>query len=194
MTEAEVFSFVPAATPATPELSLAVQINEAHAEAQAHYAEASAHYENALEHAVHCGGLLILAAENVKAAKPKQSWLGWLKTNCPDIHQTTANDYMRIAEHRDEIKGALSLRDALKQIPAKGSRRKKKEGEEEKTKTGPTPKPPQIGKPVSADLADLLANVGPDEVFDALLTAFERDDLIKLGSAIANHLDATEGA
>ena len=65
------------------------------------YKKAAKAESEALPHAIECGKFLNLAKENVKAAKGK--WLPWLKENCPEIPQTTASLYMRLAEKQDAI-------------------------------------------------------------------------------------------
>ena len=66
----------------------------------------------ALKYAIECGEYLNLAKENVIAAKGKGKWKSWLKENCPDVHQTTAELYMRLAKNKAKIKDCISVRDA----------------------------------------------------------------------------------
>ncbi len=69
---------------------------------------------SALPHAIACGEAL----NDAQAIVEEGQWLKWLKANCPAVHQTTANDYMRLAKHKALIKGtALSIRQALSQLP-----------------------------------------------------------------------------
>lgn len=87
--------------------TLAVSINAAHAAAQA-----SA--QSAIEHAHHCGELLIQA----KAAVPHGGWLPWLKAHTT-VSERTAQGYMRLATHWEALQAKaqrvadLPLRDAL---------------------------------------------------------------------------------
>jgi hypothetical protein len=102
-------------------LTFAAQINELHQEIIKGF------HKGTLEYAIKAGDLLILAKENVKAKKEK--WTEWREQNCPDIPQTTASMYMRLAENKAIYKnqqrvatnlaagGDLSLRAALKLIP-----------------------------------------------------------------------------
>jgi hypothetical protein len=165
-------------SPAPAQPSLSQQINDAH---KACIAASTA----ALAHAFRCGELLVLAKENAKAAK--RSWLGWLKENCPDIHQTTASAYMRIAEHRDAIEAtieteaeenkhtALSVRGALKQIPTKGTRG---------AKTGQG----VVATKKNVTIEAALKPMEPDEVFTALKARYDPDQLKALTTLLVRHL------
>jgi hypothetical protein len=76
-----------------------------------------------LEWAIKCGDLLNLAKEGMQ----DKAWLSWLRDNFPEIPQTTANLYMRLAKHKDvfdkqrvanEAKdGLMSIRSASKLLP-----------------------------------------------------------------------------
>jgi hypothetical protein len=124
---------------------------------------------SAVSAAIECGNVLKLAKENVEAVKI--NWTAWLRHNCPDIPKSTADLYMRLAEHEPQIKDCASIRVARKKLTT--------------TPREPTnavshrgPKARGIAKaPASADLATTLANVGPDELFDVLKKTFEEKDL-----------------
>lgn len=72
-----------------------------------------------LEHAVRCGELLLQA----KAAVPHGGWQPWLKQHFPASNRT-ARQYMRLANHRDEIEAkrhgsaVLGIDEAVKLIAA----------------------------------------------------------------------------
>jgi hypothetical protein len=77
----------------------------------------------ALQHAIKCGEFLNLAKENLKADKGGK-WSDWLKVNCPDIPQTTASLYMRLAKNKAIVGKALSIRKAYGTLPfARSGRR-----------------------------------------------------------------------
>lgn len=71
--------------------------------------------KNALEHARRAGELLA----QVKAKIPHGYWLLWLKENCPEIAERTAQAYMRLAQRWPELEGktqrvaGLPVRQAL---------------------------------------------------------------------------------
>jgi hypothetical protein len=48
-----------------------------------------------------CGLLLIVAKQSLKHGE----WLLWLESNCPEISQSTAKNYMRVARYRQLIGG-----------------------------------------------------------------------------------------
>jgi hypothetical protein len=125
----------------------AKQINDAHQEVL----KAT---KTKLEAAIKAGEVLILAKENVKAARPRTKWADWLKDNCPTISQRTANVYKQLAEkkplvlrnwqHRCQTE-SLSLRNVLASIPKSAEKvaeaqqrkaeREVKKAEEEAAKT-----------------------------------------------------------
>ena len=55
--------------------------------------------QRGMEHAFKAGQLLMEA----KSGLAHGEWLAWLKENCPDISERTAQRYMRLAENRDEL-------------------------------------------------------------------------------------------
>jgi hypothetical protein len=68
-------------------IALAQKINEFH-----HAAESA--FSSALNHAKAAGMFL----QEAKNRLPHGQWLRWLKTNCPEIKERTATNYMRIAK------------------------------------------------------------------------------------------------
>ena len=88
--------------------TLATQINQAHADAQAHKAKA-------VERALVAGDLL----NSVKAQLKHGEFLPWCKVHCPAISQRTIQDYTRVARELPvEMRSAahLSLREALRLV------------------------------------------------------------------------------
>ena len=92
-----------------PVRDLAAEINQAH--------EAVRRFIwSALDHAHHCGDLLIEA----KAQAGHGHWKDWLAENCPGFSGRTASAYIRVSKHWDEIEAKrqdaadLSLSAALK--------------------------------------------------------------------------------
>jgi hypothetical protein len=174
---AEIVSLPP--PPPAPALSLVPQINEA-------YAECVAAEGRALPYAIRCGELLNTAREAVT-----KDWLAWLAEHCPGIHQTTANDYMRLAKHQTMFKGtALSIRGALKQIPKAPPRENKKENK--KNKSGAANaienamKDEEAGTEMPTD--ESLRNLGPDEMFKTLIVEWDTPNLVALTDLLVAHL------
>ena len=166
--------------PAMLAASLVSQINDAHR----HIVAAD---KTALGHAIRCGELLNTAQETVDATG-KGKWLKWLTDNCPAIHQTTANDYMRLAKHQDLIKGtALSIREALKRLP-KGPSRSKSSSSRSSAQADNAIKDEEAAETFAQAATEQIENLGPDEVFKKLCARWERDQLKVLGNLIANHL------
>jgi hypothetical protein len=91
---------------------LARKINEEHR-------AFTAALSTALERGIHCGELLALAKEHC----PHGTWLPWLEENFEGATRT-AQEYMRLHTHRDEIRSKyadsahLSIGEALKEIAA----------------------------------------------------------------------------
>ena len=56
-----------------------------------------------LEHALEAGRLLL----ETKAGLAHGEWLPWLKENCPDISERSAQRYIRLAENQEDL-GAKS--------------------------------------------------------------------------------------
>ena len=96
--------------PVAPLEAVAAQINQAHADAQAHASKA-------VERALVAGDLL----NTVKAQLRHGEFLPWCKEHCPAISQRTIQDYTRVARELPiEMRSAahLSLREALRTLTA----------------------------------------------------------------------------
>jgi hypothetical protein len=76
-------------------------------------------FRKSVEHAIHAGGLL----SEAKAQCAHGEWLGWLEDNFEGAPRT-AQEYMRLYHHRDEIRAKtrdsahLSVSGALKELAA----------------------------------------------------------------------------
>jgi hypothetical protein len=120
-----------------------------------------------LPHAIKVGEAF-LAAKNivVKDGRKDDNWSAWLSRICKrqKISVRTAHDYMLLARNADVSQRAASVRDALEQIGA----RREAEG---KKRAAPAAKSRKSAAAASPDLTELLRNVGPDEVRDALRAA-----------------------
>jgi hypothetical protein len=151
---------------------------------------------DALRAAIECGKYLNLAKENVKAANGK--WEAWRKKNCPEISQQTASLYMRLAENKDEIGGAKTIREADMML------RKPRDDEDDQDETDDDAEDtgdetnnallvePQ---PASPDLVALLKNVGADEVVTALHQAgWDAEKVKKLVSLLTASLQPIASA
>lgn len=84
------------------QINLATQIREAYQEANHLAEQAKGYASQAVAKAIECGQLLI----HQKASLGHGSWLEWLDQNLPEISESTARRYMRLA------KAAPSLPDA----------------------------------------------------------------------------------
>jgi hypothetical protein len=147
---------------------------------KAEYREVAKAEATALPHAIRCGEFLNLAKENLKAEKGGK-WLEWLKTNCPEIAQTTASLYMRLAEHKKKVERAPSIREAQKLLP-KGTRTPAAA----KGDGGVDPPQETKARDISADL-EVLA---PDEVCKLLVDNWDDDDKLRqLSQLINKHLE-----
>jgi hypothetical protein len=166
---------------------------------KAAYQEAIKASETSLDHAIKTGGLLNLAKENADAEK--LAWLPWLKQNLPEIPQTTASLYMRLAKNKDVIdkqrvaslknEGVLSVRSAAKLIPpteagakAAATRKAKKATKEEEAKASVVP----------TTIVDQLRELrDADVVLNLLVEAFDPDFLDTLEECLSKHLEPKEG-
>jgi hypothetical protein len=146
----------------------------------------------AVDRAIDIGTMLNRAKElNGKHGK----WLDWLSQSCPDIPETTARLYMRMASNGQKLEEAaeekgqrvadLSVRGAAK-ILAK----------ERTTPTTPrrrNPKPEVAVAPVtpatSPDLKDLLAAVDVDELITALNAEWEWTQICYLHQLLSEKID-----
>jgi hypothetical protein len=157
-------------------------------------------YKNSLQHAIKAGELLNQAREAIK-----KGWLAWLEEQCPDIPQTTANLYMRLATNKTKIdkqrallmadEGSLSIREAAKLIPkdpaaAKAAAARKVARDAAKA---------AAAKQVAADaeaakrspnaIQELLECVAYDELFMVMKIIWEEEQIKKLAELIAKHLE-----
>lgn len=127
--------------------------------------------------AIRCGHLLLRAKESIQAEKGR--WHPWLALH--DIPKSTADLYMRLAEHEAEIKDCTSIRDARKKLttprePTNGVSRRE-------------PKRTAIAKgSASPDLAAMLEPLATDEVIAVLAQRFEPDELEELAIKLSKHL------
>jgi len=125
-----------------------------------------------LPHAIKVGEAF-LAAKNIvvkdgiktNTGRKGNSWSNLLSRICKrqKISVRTAHDYMLLARNPDVSQRAASVRDALEQIAAK----REAEG---KKRVAPRAKS-TTSAAASPDLTELLRNVGPDELRDALRAA-----------------------
>lgn len=83
-------------------ITLAPQINELYRQAETLAHSAKANASQAIAVAVQCGKLLC----NQKAEVGHGDWLDWLKANCPDISERTAQKYMRLSRKVLELETA----------------------------------------------------------------------------------------
>ena len=126
-----------------------------------------------LPHAIKVGEAF-LAAKNIVVKDPIKTntgrngdnWSNWLSRICKrqKISIRTAHDYMLLARNADVSQRAASVRDALEQIAAK----REAEG---KKRAAPAARSRKSAAAASPALTELLRNVGPDEVRDALRAA-----------------------
>jgi hypothetical protein len=142
--------------------------------------------EGALEHAFRAGELLNLAQESVGRV-----WLKWLEANCPDIPQTTASMYMRLADNRAFLfeeanqqrvaslrrDGKLSIRSALSLLPKKPR----------KAGAGKITHPNRAKR--SLAIEEQLQAMDIDEVFKILKDALQKQQLEALTELLEEHLD-----
>lgn len=80
-------------------LSIASKINELYTQAELFSKQAKDTASQAISFAVECGKLL----NNQKKAVGHGAWLGWLKENCPNISERTAQKYMRLSRKVCEL-------------------------------------------------------------------------------------------
>ena len=80
-------------------LSIASKINELYTQAELFSKQAKDTASQAISFAVECGKLL----NNQKKAVGHGAWLDWLKENCPNISERTAQKYMRLSRKICEL-------------------------------------------------------------------------------------------
>jgi hypothetical protein len=111
-------------------------------------------YSSALEHAIRCGELLILQKETVTATA---KWGPWREEHLPNIPQTTASLYMRLAENKEVIqknqqrvakevvkdgnRSLMSIRHAISLLPKKPPTQKQIEAAEKRKAEAAAKKP-----------------------------------------------------
>lgn len=83
-------------------ITLAPQINELYRQAETLALSAKANASQAIAVAVQCGKLLC----NQKVEVGHGDWLDWLKANCPEISERTAQKYMRLSRKVLELETA----------------------------------------------------------------------------------------
>lgn len=81
------------------QLSIASKINELYTQAELFSKQAKDTASQAISLAVECGRLL----NDQKKAVGHGAWLGWLKENCPNISERTAQKYMRLSRKVCEL-------------------------------------------------------------------------------------------
>ena len=144
-----------------------------------------------LPHAIKVGEAF-LAAKNIvvkdgiktNTGRKGNNWSNLLLRICKrqKISVRTAHDYMLLARNSELSQRAASVRDALEQIAAK------REAEGKKRAAPPAKSTKSAG--ASQDLTELLRNVGPDELRDALRAAdWEPAALRELRDRIDEMLD-----
>jgi hypothetical protein len=137
-----------------------------------------------LNYAIEAGELLNSAKQ---AMATKGGWLRWLGHNLPDIPQTTASLYMRLAENKNVIdkqrvasaidKGKLSIRAAAKLIP---QTEKAKAAAAERAATKAKNKATKAAEGLEEQLRDLAV----DEVYTALKNTMSVEYLLELAQLI----------
>jgi hypothetical protein len=169
------------------------------------------------KYAIECGELLSLAKETVKATHKgnrlyKILWGKWQKEHLPTIPQTTASLYMRLAKakadgllpdpkaiNKEAGEGTLSIRVAAALIrkPRDNDNEDEDEDETDEGADESTDEPavalaappPDLAPHVSPDLAALLENSAPDEVFIALKDKWDQDNLNALAQLLDEYLN-----
>ena len=149
--------------------------------------------KKSIEYATEIGEMLIAAK---KQHGEHGKWLAWLKAECPQIAETTATLYMRIAKNGDVLAAAvdangqrvadLTIRGAAKLLAkprdpnAPPRQRQQRKVDEEPAPHG-----------VSPDLPTLLESVDVDELVTALQQAkWDAEKVSKLASALTARLGA----
>jgi Protein of unknown function (DUF3102) len=150
--------------------------------------------KKSIEYATEIGEMLIAAK---KQHGEHGKWLDWLKAECPQIAETTASLYMRIAKNGDKlaaeaeangqrvadltIRGAAKLLAKPKPDGAPRSSRPRAKAEVEPAPSG-----------VSPDLPTLLIDVDVDELVTALQQAkWDVEKVRKLASTLTASLQPT---
>jgi hypothetical protein len=137
-----------------------------------------------LAYAIQAGELL----NSAKEALPKKGgWLRWLGHNLPDIPQTTASLYMRLAENRNVIdkqrvasaieEGKLSIRAAAKLIPPSATATAA-------AATRAATRAANKALAASKQIEDLLRDLAVDEIYTALKNTMSVEYLLELAHMI----------
>ena len=126
----------------------------------------------ALQHAIKCGEFLNLAKENLKADKGGK-WLDWLKVNCPDIPQTTASLFMRLAKNKAMVGKALSIRKAQELLPKQTRQPSQSSNQSDADQ-------PNKSEGSSRSFEDEVVAFEPDDVLDMLVAGWDDDDKLSL--------------
>ena len=136
----------------------------------------------ALPHAIKCGEFLNLAQENLKADKGGK-WLDWLKANCPDIPQTTASLYMRLAKNKAMVGKAPSIRKAQELLPKQTRTPSEPSNQSDANQ-------PNKSEESSRSFEDEVEAFAPDEVLKMLVEGWDDDDekLTQLAKLIGEYL------
>lgn len=124
-------------------------------------------HKTAFEHAAEIGQMLNQAK---KLNGKHGEWLEWLRRSCPDLAETTARLYMRIADKGPELEAAAKANgQRVADLTVRGAARLLA-----KPKPDGAPRQPSKAAskgPASPDLKVLLKNVGADELVAALREA-----------------------
>ena len=146
-------------------MSLVPQIREAHEAAER--CQRSSHGQ-ALEHAIKAGDALTLAKEAVG----RGVFTTWRQQNLPHIPQTTANLYMRLAQHKEKFK-ERETSNTVADLSAKGTLSLRKAA-------ALLPKRPQTAAQIAAAnrMAEANAAAKKEGIATDWLKALERSDLL----------------
>jgi hypothetical protein len=143
----------------------------------------------ALKHAIECGKYLNLAKENVVAAKVK--WGKWREENVPEISQQTASLYMRLAEKEERVAECTSIREAdmaLRKPRDEGDDETGDEADDAGDDEGDATNNALLArKGASPDLAATLHNLAVDELYTALIDAWDEPHIIELCNRLRAH-------
>lgn len=153
---------------------------------KAEYREVVGAETNALPHAIKCGEFLNLAKENLKVEKGGK-WSEWLKANCPEIPQTTASLYMRLAENKKLAAKAKSIREANEAIRKANNRtRTPSQSADRADGDGQT----NDSERSSRSFEDQVEAFEPDQLLNMLVEGWDDDDnkLAQLAKLIGDHL------
>ncbi|HET8920930.1 MAG TPA: DUF3102 domain-containing protein [Xanthobacteraceae bacterium] len=153
--------------------------------------------KKSIEYATEIGEMLIAAK---KQHGEHGKWLDWLKAECPNIAETTATLYMRIAKNGDKLAAEaeangqrvadLTIRGAARLL-AKPKNDGAPRSSRSRTKASDEP----VQSAVSPDLPSLLMNVGADELVTALRQAkWDGEEVKKLVSILTASLQSTASA